>query len=112
MNPFHPTPHQKPKTAQPAASKEKPKDKSFVGSLDRIAAAFRAQGAQGFPSLSKAADALEAEADFLDSSRVTKRQEKEKLEKQNAEAHAALAKSDAVLADPNASREDYKKAQD
>jgi hypothetical protein len=94
-----------------ADKKESEKDKSFVGSLDRIARRWRESAAQtGHPALGEGAKALEDEADLLEPSRVTKRNQKEKLEKQTAEAKVAVAKAEAVLADPTASREDHAQA--
>jgi hypothetical protein len=88
------------------ADKEKAaeKDKSFVGSLDRIAKRWRESAKQGGHSaLAEGAKALEDEADFLDPSRVKDREEKEKLAKKHEqEAKDASTKADASRADANA----------
>ena len=83
------------------AKQEEEKDKSFVGTLDRLAKRWRASAAQvGHPALAEGAKAFEDEADLLDPSRITKREEKQKLADKHAqEAKDAAEKAEASKAD-------------
>jgi hypothetical protein len=77
------------------------KDKSFVGSLTRIAKHWRESAKYGgYRDLAEGAKALEAEADLLDPSRVRNREEKQKLADKHAqEAKVAAEKAEASKAD-------------
>jgi hypothetical protein len=95
--------------AKPAVAQqpreEKPLDKSFVGSLDRIARAWRKAGVWDGPT---AAKALEDEADLLEPKRVS--EHGNHLGQRIREAKAKVAKAEAVLANPHASRGEHDRA--
>jgi hypothetical protein len=89
-----------PEFHKPTEKKDEKADKSFVGSLTRIAKHWRESAKWGgHRDLAEGAKALEDEADLLDPSRVTKREENEKLaEKHAQEAKAAAEKAEATKA--------------
>jgi hypothetical protein len=94
--------------AKPAVAvkhEEKPLDKSFVGSLARIAAAWRKAPVWDSPT---AAKALENEADLLEPKRVS--EHGHHLAQRIREAEARIAKAKAVLANPHASRGEHDRA--
>lgn len=99
-----------PKTPKAPKVVEAPKekvDKSFPGSLRRLAAAFRA--ASVWDNL-KAAAEFEAEADLLDPKGADDSAGKKELAEQTAATKAAVDKAEKTLADPKASAEDTAKA--
>jgi NAD(P)H-nitrite reductase large subunit len=94
------------KVAESPKAKEEKLDKTFVGSLRRMAAEIRAAHHWDTPT---AASVFEHEADILDP-KGADTGSKEDLEKQTQATKDALDKAEAVLANPSATPDEQKEA--